>query len=89
MPTTRTALDLWNRDFLEVRHRVLDIAAALDRCDRADDSAKARSDSRYLQLEQAIRLLVDGRPDRTESIQMTFSEPYDAAWKSSFEIPGK
>ena len=89
MPTTRTAIEMLDRNFLEIRHRVLDIASALDRIDRADDAAKTRSDPRYLQLDQAIRVLTDGKPDRTERVQMLFSLPYDAHWKSDFGVGGK
>ena len=89
MPTTRTAIEMLDRHFLEIRHRMLDIAAGLDRIDRADDAAKTRLDARYLQLEQAVRLLTDGKPDRAERIQMVFSLPYDEHWKSGFGIePG-
>ena len=89
MPTTRTAIEMLDRHFLEIRHRMLDIAAALDRIDRADDAAKTRSDLRYLQLDQAIRVLTDGKPARAERIQMVFSLPYDQHWKSCFGVGGK
>ena len=75
MPTARTAAETLDRNFLEIRHRMLDIAAALDRIDRADNAANTRSDPRYLQLQQAIRVLTDGKPERTERIQMVFSLP--------------
>jgi hypothetical protein len=84
MPTNRTAAKFG--PILEIRHRLLDIAAGLDRIDRADDAAKARSDGSYLQLEQAIRVLVDGKPDRAERIQMTFSLAYDEKWPSVLGI---
>jgi len=89
MPTTRTAIEMLDRHFLEIRHRILDIAAALDRIGRADDAAKTRSDPRYLELEQAVRLLIDGKPDRAERIQMVFSLPYDQHWKSGLGVGGK
>jgi len=89
MPTTKTAREMLDRCFLEIRHRTLDIAAGLDRIDRAQDAAKARSDPRYLQLEQAVRLLIDGKPDRTERIQMALSLPYDEKWKSGFGVGAK
>ena len=80
MPPARTAAETLDRNFLEIRHRLLDIAAGLDRIDRANDAAKTRSDLRHLQLEQAIRVLTDGKPDRAERIQMIFSLPYDKHW---------
>ncbi len=89
MPTTRTAIEMLDRHFLEIRHRILDIAAGLDRIDRADDASKTRLDPRHRQLEEAVRLLIDGKPDRAERIQMAFSLPYDEHWKSTFGVGGK
>ena len=86
MSKTQTAVEMLDRHFLEIRHRLLDIAAGLDRIDRVDDAAKTRSDHRYLQIEQAVRLLIDGKPDRTERIQMVFSLPYDEKWPSVLGI---
>jgi hypothetical protein len=39
-------------------------------------------DARYLQLEQALRVLTDGEPDRSERVQMVFSLPYHEDWPS-------
>ena len=86
MPPTRTAVEVLNRDFLEIRHRLLDIAAALDRMDRVDGAGQVQSDPRHTQLEQAIRVLADGRPDRTERVQMVFSLPYDEHWKAALGV---
>ncbi len=88
MPATRTAVEVLDRDFLEIRHRVLDIAAALDRMDRVDGAGQVHSDRRYTQLEQAIRVLADGQPDRAERVQMVFSLPYDEHWKSALGVGG-
>ena len=88
MPTTRTAVEVLDRDFLETRHRLLDIAAALDRMGRADSAGQVRSDHRHAQLEQAIRVLVDGQPDRAERVQMVFSLPYDEHWESALGVGG-
>ena len=86
MPTARTSIEMLDGCFLEIRHRLLDIAAGMDRIDRADDAAKTRLDPRYLQLEEAIRVLLDGKPDRAERIQMVFSLPYDEKWPSVLGI---
>lgn len=86
MLTTRPAIEMLDRHFVEIRHRLLDIAAGLDRIDRAGGAAKTRSDPRYLQLVQATRLLIDGKPDRAERIQMAFSLPYDENWPSALGI---
>ena len=80
MKSTTTAMAVLDRCFLEMRHRVLDLAAALDRVDRADEAEVARSDERMEKLHEAVRLLVDGRGDRAARVHMIFSLPYDPDW---------
>ncbi len=63
--------------FLTMRHRLLDIAAALDRIDRAADVKSAQSDPRMRMLREAVAVLTDGKPDRAVRAQMTFSIPYN------------
>jgi hypothetical protein len=81
MRTTLTARQFLDRDFLEVRTRLLDIAAALDRIDRAADPAPVRTDPKYAQLLASLPLLADPHPDRAERLQMHFSLPYDPNWR--------
>jgi hypothetical protein len=78
-----TAQELFDRNFLEMRHRLLDLAAALDRIDRGDDSATVRRDARWTQLQQALNVLLDGQSDRAERVQMVFSIAYDPAWREA------
>ena len=82
MTATRTAKDILDDDFLQMRHRLLDLAAALDRIQRAEDADSIQSDRRIVQLQEAIRVLVDGKPNRVERVQMTFSLPHDEGWRS-------
>ena len=82
MTRTRTAKDVLDRDFLEVRCRLLDIAAALDRIDRAQRPDSVRGDLRLAKLQEAIRVLIDGKPDRAERVQMVFSDSYDEGWQT-------
>ena len=77
MTTKLTAAEMLDREFLEIRCRLLDIAAALDRIDRADATDAVQSDPRMAKLQEATRLLVDGQPDRAERMQMVLSDPYD------------
>ena len=82
MTTTQTAGQILDRGFLEIRHRILDVAAALDRIERGGSSEAVENDPRMIQLNDAIRLLVDGKPDRAERAQMVFSDAYDANWRT-------
>jgi hypothetical protein len=82
MPIPLDAPEVLNREFLEIRARLLQIAASLDRLDRAAGSA--RSDGRLEQIEQALAILQGSAADRAEQIQLVFSRPYEANWKTTF-----
>jgi hypothetical protein len=71
----------FHRQFLEMRHRLLDLAAALDRIDRAGGAAEVGLDPRMTALLCAASILTDGQPDRAERVQMLFSRPYDPTWR--------
>jgi hypothetical protein len=81
MASLMKAADILNRTFFQTRARVLEIAADLDRLDRAGMDADLAADERLVQLKEAISILIDGEADRAARVQMTFSDPYDAQWK--------
>jgi len=83
MSSHPAAMQHLNRDFLDTRHRILDVAAALDRIERGEGSDAVRHDPRMVQMIEALRLLVDGKPDRAARVQMVFSDPYDPNWRST------
>jgi hypothetical protein len=66
--------DLIDEYFIENRTRLLDIAAFLDRLDRAEDSA-AEQDFRMRAFREALGVLCEGESARTERIQRIFSDP--------------
>ncbi len=82
MPIPLDAPEVLNREFLEIRARLLHVAASLDRLDRADGSVL--DDPRLEKIRLALNILADGEPDRAEKIQLLFSRPYDADWMSKF-----
>jgi hypothetical protein len=59
--------------FLEHRAKLLDLAAFLDRLDRASPPA-AVDDARVRALRRAIPLVVDGQPDRVRRLLELFSD---------------
>jgi len=81
MPTRRSAKETLDHDFLELRHCLLNIAAGFDRIERGIGRAKLDSDPRMQQLIASVRAIADGRSDRTERVQMIFSDSYDASWR--------
>ncbi len=76
----RDAEAVLTREFLEIRSRVLEVAAALDRIDRAPEPAKPQPDRRLGQLRSAVEALLEPGPGRAETVQRIFSLEYDPAW---------
>jgi hypothetical protein len=66
--TRQQVLDLY---FLDARHKLIEIAAFLDRVDRADGEADFRLDA----FREALRCLAAARSDRAAAVLMTFSDP--------------
>lgn len=67
-----------DRCYLEIRSKLLDLAALFDRIDRGGKI----SDPRLDQLQQALPLLQHRGSERAEKIQLHFSLPYDPHWQS-------
>ena len=78
-----SAKEILDQYFLENRARLLEIAAFLDRVDRAEGSAVAPADFRYRAFLEAARQLLSTDGGRIERLQLTFSdlsgEPCDSA----------
>ena len=81
MLNTRDAIEVLDHDFLETRCKILEIAAILDRIDRAPARHGEHPDPRLGQLRQALDALVEPGPGRAETIQRIFSLEYDPAWR--------
>jgi hypothetical protein len=77
----KTAAEMLNREFLEIRCRLIEVAAALDRIDRSPNPRDATADVRHGQIEAALRLLASGVSDRAERVQMVFSDDYRPDWR--------
>lgn len=85
MLATRSAVDVLNREFLEVRCKLLELAAALDRLDRATGSVE--DDARLAKIGAALEVIRSSSSDRAEQLQLIFSRPYDAQWRREFKLP--
>ena len=70
-PTSREVVDHY---FLEHRAKLIDLAAFLDRIDRAAEASGAESDFRIAAFFKAIDVLCDGRADRAGRILAVFSD---------------
>ena len=75
-PLTRQQIaDLY---FMEHRAKVLDIAAFLDRADKAGAGPGVGKDVRFTTLERALALLIDGKADRARRVLELMSDPTTA-----------
>ncbi len=82
MPSKQELLDL---QFIDARHKLIDVAAFLDRIDRhsGDD------DYRLAALKAALPLLLEERPDRARAVLEAFSDhttdvPLSAPFQGAF-----
>jgi hypothetical protein len=69
------ALILLDRYFLETRAKLLDIAATLDRLDRAPGAPLPPTEPRLHFIQDALTILAGNAPNRAEQIQQRYSLP--------------
>jgi hypothetical protein len=75
MPHTITAPKVFDREFLGIRARLIELGAALDRIERA--SGFTGGDPRREKIRQAGEILLGGAANKAEQIQLLFSLPYE------------
>ena len=80
MSCPQTARQILDRHYLEIRSKILDLAASLDRIERAADKASVLDDPRLAKLQSGIKLLLTNATDRAEQVQMLFSDEYSPGW---------
>ena len=94
-PSPLNAEELLDQEFLVVRAKILEIAAALDRLDRGDGDAgdhprshphgHPRNDPRTEKLHEGLEALLSREQNRAERIQQIFSLPYDEGWRKMMD----
>jgi len=84
MTGERTRDAVLEQEFLPLRAKILEIAAGLDRLDRAvpagDDGGRRE------RLEKAIQLLLADDESRAARVQLLFSRDYDEQWRTRLEV---
>lgn len=76
-----SAAGVLDRHFLEVRGRILEMAAIFDRLDRGEGKSGIQADPRLKQLREGIQILLESSEGRAEKIQILFSDEYIPDWK--------
>ena len=79
MPPTATAAQILDREFLTIRCKLLEVAAALDRIQRGQGSAAG--DPRLEKIRETLAILGKEEADRAEQLHAVFSLPYEPGWR--------
>lgn len=78
------AKDVLDREWLTVRACLIEVAAALDRIDRAEGSVA--DDPRLNQIGRSFDLLAHQSGNRAEQLQMAFSLSYEPQWRERYGV---
>jgi hypothetical protein len=81
------AAQVLDKEYLELRAKILEIGASLDRLDRSP--GKVGGDPRLALIRDGLRELLAGEDGRAERIQLLFSLPYDGDWKRNLSYPNR
>jgi hypothetical protein len=75
-----------DREFLEIRAKILQLAASFDRLDRGEGSVER--DPRMKLIGQALDILKGDAPesDRAEQVQILFSRQFDEHWRENLGV---
>ncbi|HEX5471622.1 MAG TPA: hypothetical protein VFW73_07030 [Lacipirellulaceae bacterium] len=84
MPKLRDLNEVFEQEFLPIRAKLLEVAAALDRLDRT--SGTLGSEMRRRQIREAIEVLLRSENDRAEQVQLIFSRLYEDDWREKFRM---
>ena len=79
-----SASKVLDREFLELRAKILELGASLDRMDRGDGSVN--EDPRMDLLAKGIEILQSSDANRAEKIQLLFSLDYHTDWPQQFQM---
>jgi len=97
---SRTPKQILQNDYLIARAKIIEVAAVLDRIDRAvEASSQVESksirteadpiytDPTYRKIQDAIAILEDSSGEKTRRIQELLSREYISAWMQKFNLP--
>ncbi len=79
-----TAAEVLSREFLEIRAKILEVAAAFDRLERS--TGDVSEDPRIARLHEALKVASEPTEDRAEQVQLVFSRPYDETWQRAMKV---
>lgn len=81
---TRTASQVLEQEFLQVRAKILEIAAFFDRLSEAPESPI--NEQQLGLLRSGCKILDDEQSDKAARVQLLFSRQYDENWREKFGL---
>ena len=78
------APEVLDREFLELRAKILELAASLDRLERGHGTVA--DDPRIQLIQDGFRILQERQEGRAERVQLLFSQPFEQEWRKQFDI---
>lgn len=88
-PAMRAADQILDETFLQVRAKLLEVSATLDRIDRAagdGDPLTAAAQLRRDQIDEAIRICLSEGHRRAERLQQLFSRKFESDWRKQMQV---
>ena len=83
----RSATQIVADEFMIARAKILELAATLDRIERASGSV---DDSKNMQLlVQGMHILIDDQVEKAKRVQLLMSRDYDPNWQNIMSITKK
>jgi hypothetical protein len=85
MASALKAQEILNREFLEIRAKLLQLAAHFDRIERGEGEIDL---GRLTPIRRALEVLssLEVGPHRAEKVQMIFSREYDPEWRANLGV---
>ena len=80
----RTAEKVLAEEFHSARSKILDLAATLDRLERATGSVENASQMQL--LSQGLKILCDDEFDKARRVQLLMSRQYDPEWRKTYGL---
>jgi hypothetical protein len=76
--------EILDREFLEIRAKLLEVAASFDRIERAEGDVAG--DPRSGLFREALEILQGDSSEKAEQLQLLFSRTYDDGWPEKFDL---
>lgn len=80
----QSAEQILQQEYLLARSKILELAATLDRIQRAEGQVAQHPQMQLLQ--QGFQILTSDSRDRAEQVQLLFSRQYAANWRTTFGV---